>query len=250
MKKTFRFIVIVFVIVCLNKVQAQVVKPAVITLAQLSKLNDRVLVRDSAGKSYNYTAWNSMIASGRFGIRVVTFPDQKPALIIGRLNKAERSAFLEQLPKPEESSSFKTGESFKHFKETDISGTEYDTKQLVGKTVVITFCNIKNLSCLRAMPDMNELAEAYKYDTNIVFLAVPVDSKQEIQDFIKTTPSRMRFFEKGKAINAKLNVTTHPTYLVLDQSGSVQYHSAGYSPASAYWIGKTIEQLKSYTAAR
>lgn len=218
--------------------------PILLKVASLSKINEHALVRDSSGKRYDYTAWNSMVASGRYGIKVATFPNEKPFLILSRLTNAERAEVMAQLPKPVPSSFFKTGEAFKHFKENDITGVEYDTKKMAGKILVVNFCDLKNSSSLRAVPDLNDLYNSYQYNADVVFLTVPVDPKEDVQEILKTTPFKFHVIERGKGLCSRLNVTSYPAYLIIDQLGKVQYHSAGYTPSTYYWMGKAIDELK------
>ena len=231
----------------INVARAQTQAPAQPTLlkaASLSKINQRTLVRDSAGKRYDYTAWSSMVASGRYGIKVVTFPNEKPSLVLSKLTNEERAEVMAQSPKPEPSTYFKTGDVLRHFRENDLSGVECDTKKMTGKILVINFCDLKNSSSLRAIPDLNDLAQSYQNNADVVFMAIPVDNKGDVEDILKTMPFKFRLINRGRALSAKLNVAAYPTYLIVDQKGLVQYHSTGYTPSTYYWMGKAIDEMK------
>lgn len=243
MKKLFcSFFVLLF---CVQVSKAQTPAPVATPskLVNLSKINQRALVRDSTGKRYDYTAWSSMAASGHYGIKVATLPNEKPSLIIGRLTRAERDEVMAQMPKPEPSTYFKTGDPIRPFKETSIDGADYDTKKLTGKIIVLSFCDLKNSSSLRAIPDINELAQMYQYNTDVVFLSAMTDNKEQVQQFLASTPVKGHVLDRGKSLSSRLSVVNYPTFLVVDQAGKVQYHSTGYTPSTAYWMGKSIEEL-------
>lgn len=244
MRKLTPFFFVLLTNLCFNQLQAQVNTPSPPKVYRPLKLDEHSYVRDSTGKRYDYTAWNSMVASGRYGVKVVALPNEKPSLIIGLLNKAERYEAISKMPKPPESAFFKTGEPFVHFKETDIAGQMLDLKQLAGKIVVLNFWSVNNSQCRRQIADLNELADSYKADPNIVFLAVALEGKDEVDEFLKTNTFKYRHLERGKRLNSKYSINMHPADVVIDKAGKIQYHTAGYSPANGYWLGKAIEQAK------
>lgn len=211
---------------------------------RMPKLDERSFVRDSSGKRYEYTAWSSMVNSGRYAIKVATLPNEKPSLIIGRLTKAERDEALSKLPKPDDSPFFKFGESIKPFSAADITGQPVDSKQLAGKIIVLSFWYMNNPMCRRQIPDLNELATTYVVDPNVVFISVPMDDKEALTEFLLSTPFKYKHLDKGKSINSKFDIKNFPTDVVIDKRGKVQFHTTGYSPATPYWIAKTIEHIK------
>ena len=245
MKKFVPCFFVLLLCVCIIKVNAQTAVTATPPkVYRMPKLDEHSLIRDSSGKRYEYTAWSSMVSSGRYGVKVATLPNEKPSLIIGRLNKAERDEAMTKLPKPPESPFFKTGEPFKHFSSPDITGQPIDTKQLAGKIIVLSFYYINNNMSRRQIPDLNELVETYKGDPNIVFIAIAMDDKEALQEFLQSTPFKYRHVEKGKSITSRYDIKSHPTDVVIDKAGKVQFHTTGYSPATYYWIAKTIDQIK------
>lgn len=244
MKKFIPCFFVLLLCVNINKTKAQTAAQATPKVYRMPKLDEHSLIRDSSGKRYEYTAWSSMVASGRYGVKVATLPNEKPSLIIGRLNKTEREEAMGKLTKPDDSPFFKTGEAFKHFNTTDITGQPVDTKQLAGKIIVLSFYYINNNMSRRQIPDLNDLVETYKADPNIVFIAIAMDDKDALQEFLQSTPFKYRHVEKGKSITSRYNIKTHPTDVVIDKAGKVQFHTAGYSPSTYYWIAKTIDQIK------
>ena len=245
MKKFVTCFFVLLLCFCLNKVSAQTTAATTPPKAyRMPKLDERSFIRDSSGKRYEYTAWSSMVASGRYGVKIATLPNEKPSLIIGRLNKVERDEAMSKQPQPPESPFFKTGEAIKPFNVADITGQPVDLKQMAGKIIVLSFWYINNSNCRRQIPDLNDLVENYKGDPNIVFIAIAMDDKDAITEFLQSTPFKYRHLDRGKSINSKYNVNVHPTDVVIDKAGKVQFHTTGYSPSTYYWIAKTIDQIK------
>ncbi|MDT3404150.1 TlpA family protein disulfide reductase [Mucilaginibacter terrae] len=244
MKKFIHCFFVLLWCFCVNQTKAQAPVTAPAKVYKMPKLDERSFVRDSSGKRYEYTAWSSMVASGRYAVKVATLPNEKPSLIIGRLNKEERKEAMGKLPQPAESTFFKTGEAFKPFNVPDITGQPVDMKQLAGKTVVMSFWFINNNNCRRQIPDLNDLVETYKGDPNVIFISVAMDDKEALNEFLQLTPFKYRHLERGKSIASKYNVNQFPTDVVIDKTGKVKFHTSGYSPATYYWIAKTIDEVK------
>ncbi|WP_158828904.1 peroxiredoxin family protein [Mucilaginibacter lacusdianchii] len=247
MKSIFRSAVIALTFSAITNVaQAQNNIVSAKKVYKLSKLNEHSIVKDSSGNRCNYTAWNNMLASGRYGLKVAESANDKPSLIIVKLSKTEREDALAKLPKPAESPFFKTGELLKRFKVQDVNSQIFDSKELVGKVVVLNFWHLNHLPSMMDINNLNELADVYKDDPNVVFLAIPADNPDEVKEFLAHTTFKYHIIDKGKSIISKYNIETYPTSVVVDRNGKVQYHSSGYTPNTSYWITKTIEQCKRY----
>jgi peroxiredoxin len=245
MKKILRSISIVFVLsVYATFVWAQGNTTSIKKVYKLPKLDEHSIVKDSSGRRYDYTAWNNMVSSGRYSVKVAVLSDGKPSLVIGKLSKAEREEALAKLPKPSESLYFKTGEALKRFKAQDVNNQLFDLKELSGKVVVLSFWQLNHMATMQEIPNLNELADTYKNDPNVVFLAVPADDPNDVKEFLANTIFKYHVIDNGKSISSKFNIETYPTSVVIDKTGKVQFHSSGYAPANSYWIAKTIEQCK------
>jgi peroxiredoxin len=217
---------------------------------RLPRLDERSVILDSAGRRVEYTAWTTLVNSGRYEVKVVVMENGKGALRLVKMTKAQRDAKFAKMAKPVESPFFTTGKAFKErFKAKDFSGEVWDSKRLKGKIVVISFWYVNNIQCRQQLPDLNEVAVSYSNDGDVVFLSVPLDDRKSVEEFLKYSPLAYKHLENGKEISEKLGVVGQPTDVVIDQNGLVQYHTTGYNAANAYWIGKTISLLKSVSNA-
>ncbi|MDT3405532.1 TlpA family protein disulfide reductase [Mucilaginibacter terrae] len=212
---------------------------------KLPRLDERSVITDSTGKRIDYTAWTTMVNTGRYAVKVVVLPNGKGALRLTTVSKAERDAKIAQMPKPMDSPFFTTGQNFdKNFKEKDFKGESWDNKRMKGKIVVMSFWYVNNVQCRQSIADMNELAAAYKGASNVVFISVPMDDKKVVEEYLQTNPLNYVHLEKGAKLSESLGIMSHPTSIVIDQNGVIQYHSTGYNIANTMWIGKTVTELQ------
>lgn len=148
------------------------------------------------------------------------------------------------MPKPTESTYFITGQKFKPFAATDIKGNKIDLNSLAGKVVVINFWFIACAPCVMEIPGLNKVAAKYANDPNVVFIAVAMDDKNAIEQFIKTNPFGYHLINSGIPFAALYKIHLFPTNVVLDKQGKVLFHSSGYALNTPYWIGRSIEEAK------
>jgi len=74
--------------------------------------------------------------------------------------------------------------SLADFNFEDISGNKLQKSHLKGKVIVINFWFTSCQPCISEMPLLNNLVAAYK-DTNVVFIAPALSSKESIDKFLK-----------------------------------------------------------------
>jgi len=201
------------------------------------KLED-MEVKDSSGMVYPPIVWQQLLASGKYGVRIS--PDQKNALI-SKLSEEEINNRLLKLPKPAESKFFRTGDKIASFKETDMYGNRYSLKELTGKVVVLNFWFINCPPCRKEIPDLNELVGSFKNNKDVVFIAVALDQKSDLQDFLKKNPFIYNIIDNGRYIAEKYNINLYPTHVVLDRQGKVVFHASGLAMNTVSWIKKSVE---------
>jgi len=210
------------------------------------KLED-MEVKDSSGIVYPPIIWQKLLASGMYGVRLL--PDRKTALI-SKLSEEEMTERLTKLPKPRESNFFKTGATIASFKESDMNGNKYSLKELTGKVVVLNFWFINCPPCRQEMPELNEMVESFKNNKDVVFIAVALDQKYEIKEFLKTNPFIYNIIYDGLYISQKYNVTSYPTHVVLDKQGKVVFHTSGLALNTVPWVKKSIDAALTETATQ
>ena len=229
-----RKIYIILLLVSITSVAATAQEPA--------KLDQNSVVKDSLGNTIPFAIWNQLMLTGRYKLK--NEKKENTEFIIIRISDEEFKKNLETAPKPKESNFFRTGSKFDHFKTTDISGNKINTKSLAGKIIVLNYWFIKCPPCIREMPELNHLVETYKSDSSIVFIAVALDRKDELEKFLRHTRFDYAVIDEGRFIADQNRITTFPTNVIIDQKGKIYFHSSGLAMNTAYWIKKSIEELR------
>lgn len=234
--KKFLIIVLVFVAFYSN---AQMVAPTI-------KLDDNAIVRDEAGNILNSKLWRAYNTTGDYAFK---FNKEKTEFIMYPMSPAEKAkslerklASLEKLPRPRLSSSFKDGEKFKGDRFTDINGNKYDLRELTGKVLVFNFWFINCPPCKKEIPELNQMYAKYKENKDVVFLAVALDDKYDIKQFIKTLPFLYPIVADGDFYAEKYKVSSYPTHLVVGKDGLVKFHTTGLASNTVHWVDKTIKE--------
>lgn len=201
------------------------------------KLEDLV-IKDSSGTIYPAELARRLLGTGKYTLRM---SKDRTTAFLAMLSDAEIEKRNALLPKPAESKFFKTGQKIASFSERDMKGNKFSLKELAGKVVVLNFWFINCPPCRMEIPQLNELVVNYQQNPDVVFIAVALDEKYDIQEFLKTNPFQYNIIDGGRYIASKYNINLYPTHLVLDKEGKAVFHSSGYSMGTVPWIKKSIE---------
>jgi thiol-disulfide isomerase/thioredoxin len=208
------------------------------------KLDQNTVVKDSTGMKLPYSTWQTLIMSGDFSLKPEDPKSDTTAYILYRMTDEQKSKRLSRMGKPAESKFFTTGEKITSFNANDIAGLKLKLKELEGKTVVINFWFIGCPPCRQEIPELNKLALSYASDPNIVFIAIALDEKYDIKQFVKANPFAYHIISDGQMYAKLYNINLYPTNVVLDKEGKVKFHASGYTLNTPEWIRKTIEEVK------
>ena len=205
-------------------------------------LTESSVVKDTLGAVVPYTLWSSLLMTGRYKIK--TAEKDNTEFVLYRLSDEEYERALGTMPKPRESNFFRTGSRFSHFKTTDINGNKINTKSLGGKIIVLNFWFINCPPCRMEMPELSKLSDTYKLDSSIVFLAIALDKKYDIEQFLNGSSFGYTIIDNGRFITDQYHISSYPTNVIIDQNGKVYFHSSGLSTGTVHWLKKSIEELK------
>jgi thiol-disulfide isomerase/thioredoxin len=206
------------------------------------QLTESSIVKDTSGTIVPYTIWTRLLITGHYKIK--TEKKDNTEFIIYRISDEEYEKAIETMPKPKESNFFRTGSSFSHFKTTDINGNKINTRGLAGKIIVLNFWFIDCQPCRMEMPELSKLADTYKSDSSIVFLAIALDKKYEIEQFLKYSRFGYTIIDNGRFITDQYHINSYPTNVIVNQNGKIYFHSTGLSTSTVHWLKKSIEELK------
>jgi hypothetical protein len=72
---------------------------------------------------------------------------------------------------------------------------------------------------------------------------VALDSKNDLEKFLKQFPFNYTIVDNGRWIADKYGIRFYPTHVIIDTEGKVYFHTSGLAPNTVYWIKKSIEEL-------
>lgn len=199
---------------------------------------EEMVIKDSGGTIYPAELARRLLGTGKYTLRM---SKDRTTAFLAMLSDAEIEKRNASLPKPAESKFFKTGQKIASFSERDMKGNKFSLKELAGKVVVLNFWFINCPPCRMEIPQLNELVANYQQNPDVVFIAVALDERYDIQEFLKTNPFRYNIIDGGRYIASRYNINLYPTHLVLDKEGKAVFHSSGYSMGTVPWIKKSIE---------
>ncbi|MCZ4243744.1 TlpA family protein disulfide reductase [Pedobacter punctiformis] len=206
-------------------------------------LNEQSVVRGEDGMVYPYTVWKKLMSTGKYGLknRGTVTESGKPEYVVYELTPEKKAAYVNQMPRPRSSDSFPEGELFNGLKVTDMNGNKYDLRDSTGKVIVLNFWFINCPPCKNEIPLLNELVTTYK-DKNVVFLAIALDEKHDLKDFLKTTSFNYNIVDGGRYIANKYGVKGYPTHVVIDKSGFIKFSTLGLAINTVHWLEKSINE--------
>ncbi len=210
-----------------------------------TKIDENTVVLDEQGNALAYKIWQAFLRTGDYSLKRTS---ANAAFQLYRMTPQEKAiseqrklANMVNLPRPMLSKAFTDGEKFKPERFTDINGEKFDLKKDNNKIYVINFWFINCPPCKQEIPELNELVEKYKDNTDVVFLAVALDEKYELKQFLKTTPFLYHIVE-GRFYADKYGVQSFPTHVVVGKDGLVKFQTMGLASNTVYWINKTIKE--------
>lgn len=202
------------------------------------------VVIDSSGMKYPAFLWQKMLQSGDYWLKPLEPSKQDTPFLLVEYTEEQKNAYFARLPKPAESTNFKTGQVIKPFKIRDINGKKLEAKDWAGKTLVFNYWFIGCPPCRAEIPELNRLALKYKDDPNVVFVAFALDGVSEVEDFVKTNPFAYRLVANAADYAHQFNIHLYPTSVVIDKEGKVRFHYVSFVANGPYWINKNIQEIE------
>lgn len=127
---------------------------------------------------------------------------------------------------------------------TDLEGKRHALKDYRGKVLVLDFWYRGCGWCMRAMPQVKEVAEHFKGKPVAVF-GMTIDRKDEDARFVVEKMGLKYPTLKATAISTTYRTGKfgYPTLLVIDQEGVIRDIHVGYSPTLREEVVKAVEGL-------
>jgi len=125
-----------------------------------------------------------------------------------------------------------------------INNEKISTKKMLNNTVVVlNFWFSTCGACKSEIPKLNELKEQYKDDENVKFIAIGLDTKSKIKEFLKEYPLTYNIVDEGIWIARKFDVALYPTNIIIDKHGIIQFYHIGYSSGIKTMMTSKIDEL-------
>lgn len=234
----------ILLLLCCCMIQLSIAqKPAPLRITEAS------IVKDSTGQVYPYSVWSALMQSGLYSLKPEDPGNAATAFVIYRMSDEElakmraRQAKMEaEAPKPKESLFFATGKPISNFKTTDMYGNKYNLKDLRGKVVVLNFWFVNCPPCKKEIPELNKIVAEYQQNKDVVFLAIALDDKAALQEFLQNLPFNYNIIDSGLFIAQQYRITSYPTHVVVDKEGKVSFHTTGLGMGTIKWLRSSIQE--------
>jgi peroxiredoxin len=128
------------------------------------------------------------------------------------------------------------------FETKDMDGKPVKLADLKGKVVVLDFWYRGCGWCIKAMPQMNALAEDFKGKPVAIF-GMNTDPREEDARFVIEKMALKYPTLKAIGLPEKFGVQGFPTLIVIDQQGKVHDLHVGYTPTLRQDVGRQIKAL-------
>ena len=155
-------------------------------------IDQNTVVKDESGMIMPYIAWKKIISGGEHSLKPVA--PGSAEFVLYKMSPEEKAKNAERkrlaalnMPKPRVSDAFKEGDKFDGEKLTDLAGTKFDLRETGNKIYVINFWFINCPPCKQEIPELNQMVERYKDQKDVVFIAIALDDKTDLKNFIKTS---------------------------------------------------------------
>ena len=124
----------------------------------------------------------------------------------------------------------------------DLDGKAHSLKGYRGKVVILDFWYRGCGWCIRAMPQVKELAEEFKGEP-VAVLGMNTDRDVKDAKFVVDEMSLNYPVLKAEGIPEKYKVRGFPTLIIVDQNGKVADIHVGYSPTLRADVAKSVRKL-------
>jgi peroxiredoxin len=136
------------------------------------------------------------------------------------------------------------GQPAPEFETTDLDGTRVRLADLRGQVVVLDFWYRGCGWCVKAMPQMNQLAADFARQPVAIF-GMNTDRNEADARFVVEKMELRYPTLKAEGLPQKFGVQGFPTLIVIDKQGIVRDVHVGYSPTLRLDVGRTIQHLLS-----
>ena len=133
------------------------------------------------------------------------------------------------------------GTSAPNFEVKDMDGNLISLEESKGKVVVLNFWFTACKHFVAVIPDINEVYEKYKGNPEVVFAAITLSKKKDVNLFLEKYPISYPVVAGARDVCDLFDVEGYPTNIVIDRNGKYFDHLTGESPQIGQYISMSIE---------
>jgi peroxiredoxin len=199
-------------------------------------IDENTIIKDESGNRVEMFKFMELMDSGEWTMDPVT--DSEGKLQYMQLRKAteEEKKMMSQMP-----SSDLIGKSAPDFKMIDINGNTILSKNTKGKVVVLNFWFTSCKPCIYEIPELNEVYEKYKNDTNVIFASITFDKQEKVNSFLIKHPIKYPVVSDANEICDLFKISGYPTNIVIDMNGNYLKYIRGGFPQIGHQISNSIQ---------
>ena len=203
-------------------------------------LDENTIIKDESGNKVEMFKLMELMKSGEWTMEPVN--DSKGKLQYLQLRKAtdEEKKRMSEMSMQKNSSAL-IGQRTPNFKMKDINGNTISSEETKGKVVVLNFWFTSCKPCIEEIPELNEVYEKYKNNTNVVFASITFDKPDKVNSFLKKYPLKYPVVADAKEICDLFNITSFPTNIVIDKEGNYFDYVTGGNPKIGQQISNSIQ---------
>lgn len=115
------------------------------------------------------------------------------------------------------------GKAAPSFDVPDIDAKWVNTAELKGKVIVLNFWFIGCVGCMGEIPKLSALADKFKDNSDVVFLAVATNTPQELRAFLRGNKFNYRHIGQGLSLVKLFDFNGYPKNIVIGRDGKIVY---------------------------
>jgi len=203
-------------------------------------IDENTVIKDESGNKVEMFKFMDLMNSGEWTMDPVN--DSEGKLQYMQLRKAteEEKKMMPQMPVQENSFDL-IGKSAPDFKMIDLNGNTIVSENTKGKVVVLNFWFTTCKPCVSEIPELNEVYEEYKNNTNVIFASITFNKRKKVDKFLKKYTIKYPVISDARDICDLFKVTGYPTNIVIDKNGNYFDYISGGFPQIGNQISNSIQ---------
>jgi thiol-disulfide isomerase/thioredoxin len=109
----------------------------------------------------------------------------------------------------------------------DIDAKWINTDELKGKVIVLNFWFIGCVGCMDEIPKLSAMADKFKGNDDVVFVAIATNTPQELRSYLRGHPFNYRHVGQGLSLVNLFKFSGYPKNIVIGRDGKIIYWRSG-----------------------